>query len=91
MGRTATQQQRSPLPATQNTELKQPAVTEDRHKATTHHEAASRAIPKREPQQPNITEDAIRLRAYELDLERGAIPGNEADDWLRAERELLAD
>jgi len=28
------------------------------------------------------------LRAYEIYLERGGLPGNELDDWLQAEREL---
>jgi hypothetical protein len=32
--------------------------------------------------------EEIRLRAYEIYLERGALPGNELDDWLQAEREL---
>ncbi len=32
--------------------------------------------------------DEIRLRAYEIHLERGGLPGNELDDWLQAEREL---
>jgi hypothetical protein len=30
----------------------------------------------------------IRLRAYEIYLERGDLPGNELDDWLQSEREL---
>jgi len=30
----------------------------------------------------------IRLRAYEIHLERGGLPANELDDWLQAEREL---
>jgi hypothetical protein len=46
---------------------------------------------KVEPKQPTITEDAVRLRAYELYLQRGANPGDEVSDWLQAERELLAD
>jgi hypothetical protein len=33
-------------------------------------------------------EDEIRLRAYEIYLQRGAEPGREVDDWLQAEREL---
>ena len=33
-------------------------------------------------------QEEIRLRAYEVYLERGGLPGNELDDWLRAEREL---
>jgi len=32
--------------------------------------------------------EEIRLRAYEIYLERGGLPGDELDDWLRAEREL---
>jgi len=32
----------------------------------------------------------IRQRAYELYLERGSTPGHENEDWLRAEREVLA-
>jgi hypothetical protein len=32
--------------------------------------------------------DEIRLRAYEIYLERGGLPGDEIDDWLHAEREL---
>jgi DUF2934 family protein len=31
----------------------------------------------------------IALRAYHIYLERGSAPGNELDDWTRAERELL--
>jgi len=35
---------------------------------------------------PNCEE--IRLRAYEIYLERGSLPGSELDDWLQAEYEL---
>jgi hypothetical protein len=34
------------------------------------------------------TQGQIKLRAYQIYLERGAHPGQELDDWLRAEREL---
>ncbi len=34
-------------------------------------------------------EDEIRLRAYEIYLERGAEPSREVDDWLQAERGSL--
>lgn len=34
-------------------------------------------------------EEAIRRRAYELYLERGNSNGDPAEDWLKAERELL--
>jgi hypothetical protein len=33
-------------------------------------------------------EQEIRLRAYEIYLQRGAEPGDEAQDWFQAEREL---
>ena len=33
--------------------------------------------------------ERIAARAYELYLQRGATPGQETDDWLEAERELL--
>ena len=32
--------------------------------------------------------EEIRLRAYEIYLERGGLPGNQLDDWLQAERDL---
>ena len=35
------------------------------------------------------TQEQIALRAYHIYLERGATPGNELEDWTRAERELL--
>ena len=35
------------------------------------------------------TVQQIRQRAYELFLSRGASLGNEMDDWLDAERELM--
>jgi hypothetical protein len=39
-----------------------------------------------EPPRPSV--DEIRRRAYEIYTERGRTPGQELDDWLRAEREL---
>jgi hypothetical protein len=38
------------------------------------------------PDSPTLEE--VRMRAYELYLERGAAPGGELHDWIRAEREL---
>jgi hypothetical protein len=32
----------------------------------------------------------IRERAYQLYVEQGSTPGHENEDWLRAEREILA-
>jgi hypothetical protein len=39
---------------------------------------------------PINLEDEIRRRAYEIFQERGGVPGNEHEDWVRAEREVLA-
>jgi len=36
----------------------------------------------------NVGDEQIRLRAYEIYLERGEQPGRELDDWLQAKREL---
>jgi len=41
------------------------------------------AKPKYQP-----THEEIALRAYQIFLERGCTPGNEKEDWLRAEQEL---
>lgn len=39
---------------------------------------------------PINLEEEIRRRAYEIFAERGQAPGNEREDWLRAEREVRA-
>ncbi len=39
---------------------------------------------------PSVTEEQIRLRAYELYEQRGCIPGREHEDWLLAEQEIAA-
>lgn len=39
---------------------------------------------------PINLEEEIRRRAYEIFEERGYTAGNEHEDWLRAEREVLA-
>jgi hypothetical protein len=39
---------------------------------------------------PTEIQEAIRLRAYQLFLERGAEHGHDFEDWLRAETEVLA-
>lgn len=39
---------------------------------------------------PINLEEEIRRRAYELYVERGSSPGNESEDWLTAEREVLS-
>ena len=89
MGRTAARQQPTPFPAPQNVELKRRATPEDGPTATTQRKNSLHAPQKVEPKRPTITEDDVRLRAYELYLQRGAIPGDEVSDWLQAERELL--
>ena len=61
MGRTAAKQ-RTPFPTTQNPKLKQPAITEADHKATTHDEGPSPATQNVEPKRSTITEDDVRLR-----------------------------
>jgi len=43
--------------------------------------------PKETPRR-EVTDEEIRQRAYEIYLDRGAVPGFELDDWLQAEREL---
>jgi hypothetical protein len=35
-------------------------------------------------------QEKIALRAYEIYLERNGAPGNPLEDWVRAEREILA-
>jgi hypothetical protein len=39
---------------------------------------------------PADLEAEIRFRAYELYEHRGCTPGQEADDWIAAEREILS-
>ncbi len=39
---------------------------------------------------PADLEAEIRFRAYELYEHRGCVPGQEADDWFAAEREVLS-
>ncbi len=38
--------------------------------------------------QPTVTEEQIRQRAYQLYLARGKKPGDPLRDWLQAEKEL---
>ena len=51
--------------------------------------AATKAKTKAKSLQVSI-EDIIRLRAYEIYLQRGATPGNQHEDWKVAEREVRA-
>ncbi len=48
-------------------------------------------MPESKKKQPTAdVEDEIRIRAYELYVQRGYTPGHENEDWLVAEREILA-
>jgi len=69
------------LDATPKVELRRPAITLS---------SSARPSTQAAPQRRNVTEDDVRLRAYELYLQRGATPGNDVSDWLQAERELRA-
>ena len=55
--------------------------------------AAMPAVNPTEPKKNSSTTDLeaeIRRRAYELYEQRGYTPGHEDEDWLVAEREILA-
>jgi hypothetical protein len=54
-------------------------------------ESASPASPKQRVAKNQPTADEIAVRAYQIYLERGGAPGNEFEDWIRAERELLGE
>jgi hypothetical protein len=43
--------------------------------------------PQAEGNGPDPLEEQIRIRAYELYLERGAEPNDDLGNWLQAERE----
>jgi hypothetical protein len=49
---------------------------------------AKREKKKAVPSSRNVDDSRIRERAYELYLQRGDGPGDETDDWVRAEREF---
>jgi hypothetical protein len=38
-----------------------------------------------------ITKDDVAQRAYELFLARGRLDGHDVEDWLEAERQLVAE
>ena len=45
-------------------------------------------LTERSERNTRVSEDQIRVRAYELHLTRGESPGDAMSDWLQAEREL---
>jgi hypothetical protein len=52
---------------------------------------ASKVKPRAKTKSMQVSiEDVIRLRAYEIYLQRGATPGNPHEDWNVAEREVRA-
>ena len=79
MRRREAKEERKFFLATQKAQPKQPAIIEQPTPLPT---------TQNEPKRPTISEDDVRIRAYELYLQRGATPGNELTDWLQAEREL---
>ncbi len=79
MRRREAKQERKYFLAIQNAQPKQPAIIEQPSPLPT---------TQNEPTRPTISQADVRLRAYELYLQRGATPGNELADWLQAEREL---
>jgi len=70
-------------PATQMDEPRRPAIALP---SSSHSHTSSQNDPHRE----SVSENDVRLRAYELYLQRGSTPGNDVGDWLQAERELRA-
>ena len=59
---------------------------------TTSRKAVSKAIAKQDIEQKRTQEqiqEAIRLKAYELFLERGCQNGNDIQDWQEAEQIVL--
>jgi hypothetical protein len=48
------------------------------------------AVEKREASSHSTREQEIRIRAYEIYLQRGEQPGSELEDWLQAECELTS-
>ena len=58
--------------------------------AKTIESGSSASLKPRVAKNQPTTED-ISLRAYQIYLERGGAPGNELEDWVQAERELLGE
>ena len=52
---------------------------------------AARATRKPRTTKTAPTLEQIQVRAFEIYLERQGAPGNQIEDWLQAERELLLD
>jgi hypothetical protein len=48
------------------------------------------AVEKRGASSHSTREQEIRIRAYEIYLQRGEQPGSELEDWLQAECDLTS-
>jgi len=53
------------------------------------HKTASDSTTKPDEGSLELTEDIVRVRAYQLYEERGCEHGHDLEDWLRAEAEIL--
>ena len=49
----------------------------------------NKVSPTLHPSAPESTEELIRMRAYQLFEQRGCGHGNDLDDWIQAEAEVL--
>jgi hypothetical protein len=59
-------------------------------KAIKNHEVAAENVTAEFQYSPADLESEIRMRAYELYQQRGYSNGRQEEDWLTAEREVLA-
>ena len=61
-------------------------------KSKEHQNVKSQATPQGEEVKTSAADsprlEEIRIRAYEIYMERGGQPGHELEDWLQAERDL---
>jgi len=51
------------------------------------------SLPKTQPRiaKSQPTQEEIAVRAYQIYMQRGGTPGNELEDWIQAERQLIRD
>jgi hypothetical protein len=54
-------------------------------------ESSSPAAQKPRAANNQPTREEIALRAYQIYLKRGGAPGNEFEDWMQAERQLIGE
>ena len=58
--------------------------------ARTSSNGSSPRAKSKSPAKKISTHETIAMRAYEIYLERNGAPGDPLEDWVRAEREVLA-